>query len=658
MIRVLYVDDEPDLLEIGKIFLEQLENFSVTTALSAADALALLRDQETDAIVSDYQMPGEDGIALLKTIRLQYPDLPFILFTGRGREEVVIAAIENGADFYLQKGGDPRPQYAELGHKIRQALGKRQAEKSLRESEERYKSIISVSNTGAWEYHKDTNYLWCSPEYFTMLGYDPREFIDSGRVNLEDSWKNLLHPDDRQKASQVFSDYVRSGSPGMYDNHFRMRHKDGHWIWVWSRGKNLRNPDGTLTQLTVGTHIDITARKLAEEALFLEHNQVLSIFDSMDMVIYVTDPATDEILFANKTVKDAFKKDVIGGVCYREFQGRETPCPFCTNELLKKQYPEPCRWEFYNPRMNMTLDIHDRLIRWPDGREVRLEIAIDITRRKQAEEMLRDQHWRLESIIEGTRIATWQWNVQTGETIFNERWAEIIGYTLEELAPISIKTWEAYTHPDDLKQSGLLLEQHFAGELPYYELDCRMKHKDGRWIWVYDRGRVVTRTADGRPLLMFGIHTDITDRKQAEEALAENERFLNGIIEHLPDPTLVINTEGEVIAWSRAMEELTGVSAKEMVGRRDHEYALPFYGVRRPILIDLVLQHDPDTEKMYSYVHREGRTLVAETIAARLNGREILLWGKASPLFDKDGRIAGAIETIRDVTKTGMHKRD
>jgi PAS domain S-box-containing protein len=141
--------------------------------------------------------------------------------------------------------------------------------------------------------------------------------------------------------------------------------------------------------------------------------------------------------------------------------------------------------------------------------------------REAAIEALQNERWRLQSIIEGTHVGTWEWNIQTGETIFNEVWAQIIGYTLAELAPISIKTWEALAHPDDLKESNRLLEEHFAGALPYYDYECRMKHKDGHWIWVHDRGRVITRSADGQPLMMFGTHTDITAKKQAEEQLKE-----------------------------------------------------------------------------------------------------------------------------------------
>ncbi|MDD1694919.1 MAG: PAS domain S-box protein [Methanoregula sp.] len=130
-ISVLYVDDEPDLLELGKLFLEESGQFIVVTALSAEESLNSPSLVSYDAIIADYQMPGMDGIEFLKEIRQRFGNLPFILFTGRGREEVVIEAINNGADFYLQKGGDPKAQFAELAHKVRQAVARRKSESEM-----------------------------------------------------------------------------------------------------------------------------------------------------------------------------------------------------------------------------------------------------------------------------------------------------------------------------------------------------------------------------------------------------------------------------------------------------------------------------------------------------------------------------------------------
>lgn len=124
-ITILYVDDDPDLLSIGRRFLERLGSYHVESVQSALEALEHLKQSAVDLVLSDYQMPDMDGITFLKEVRSSYGDLPFILFTGRGREEVVIEALNSGADFYLQKGGDPRSQFVELDYTIRQAVMRR-----------------------------------------------------------------------------------------------------------------------------------------------------------------------------------------------------------------------------------------------------------------------------------------------------------------------------------------------------------------------------------------------------------------------------------------------------------------------------------------------------------------------------------------------------
>jgi DNA-binding response OmpR family regulator len=135
MYSVLCVDDEPRLLEVTKLFLEDGGKFKVTTTTSAREALERLNTVPYDAIISDYQMPGMDGIEFLKKLKASGNTLPFIIFTGRGREEVAIDALNNGADFYIQKGGDPTAQFAELSDKIRYAVSKRQYEKNLEVNE-------------------------------------------------------------------------------------------------------------------------------------------------------------------------------------------------------------------------------------------------------------------------------------------------------------------------------------------------------------------------------------------------------------------------------------------------------------------------------------------------------------------------------------------
>lgn len=131
---------------------------------------------------------------------------------------------------------------------------------------------------------------------------------------------------------------------------------------------------------------------------------------------------------------------------------------------------------------------------------------------------------RLEQIIAAADLGTWEWHVQTGEVVFNDRWAGMLGYTLAELSPLSIDTWVQVVHPDDLAASNHHLQQHFEGLSDEFSCECRLRHKDGYWIWVRTHGRIVARDAQNRPLLMYGTHTDITPQKRAFDDLRRSER--------------------------------------------------------------------------------------------------------------------------------------
>ncbi len=170
---------------------------------------------------------------------------------------------------------------------------------------------------------------------------------------------------------------------------------------------------------------------------------------------------------------------------------------------------------------------------------------------------------RLEKVIEGAHVGIWEWNVQTGETFRNERWLEMLGYAPGELESTRHGTFRELIHPDDLKRTDALLERHFAGELPFYEAECRMKHKDGRWVWILDRGRVTSRTADGKPLMMYGTHTDITDLKQAEERLEKWEK----IFQHARWGIVAVSAKGVIQTMNPAFAEMCGYAEKELAGR-------------------------------------------------------------------------------------------
>ena len=262
--RILYVDDEPDLLEIARLFLEQSGQFSVDTITSAPAALALLDTTSYDAVISDFLMPGMDGIAFLKALRSSGKTIPFILFTGRGREEVVIQAINNGVDAYIQKGGDPEAQFAELSHRIRAAVARRRAEQSLRESEERFRNKIQNSSDMIRIIDPHRLIAYSSPSTLRLFGYDPAEMI--GKDPLD-----YVHPDDRNTVRDALGEVFAKTNPGT-PTEYRIRHKDGHYIDVEAVGSNLLGIAGIDGVVTTTRHI--TERKEAEEALRHENHQL------------------------------------------------------------------------------------------------------------------------------------------------------------------------------------------------------------------------------------------------------------------------------------------------------------------------------------------------------------------------------------------------
>ena len=144
---------------------------------------------------------------------------------------------------------------------------------------------------------------------------------------------------------------------------------------------------------------------------------------------------------------------------------------------------------------------------------------------------------------------------------------------------------------------------------------------------------------------------DITDRKRAEQEIVKSQRSLADIISFLPDATFAINREGVVITWNKAMEELTGITAASMIGKGDLEYSLPFYGEKKLMLANLILLPETEVESRYTRVKREGDTLVVNTYIPNLGKSGRYFWAKASPLYDPQGNVTGAIETIRDITE-------
>ncbi|MBK1644196.1 hypothetical protein CKO25_05910 [Thiocapsa imhoffii] len=223
-------------------------------------------------------------------------------------------------------------------------------------------------------------------------------------------------------------------------------------------------------------------------------------------------------------------------------------------------------------------------------------MIIDLTERIAMNAALAREQQRSALVIECARVGTWEWNVQTGAVVFNERWAQMLGYQLDELAPVTIDTWRELCHPDDVARADDLLRRHFERELSDYEVEVRMRHREGHWVWVLDRGQVATWIDDDppKPLLMFGTHLDISARKSVECLLQEKSEELDRYFQYSRDLLSISDLDGHFLRLNQEWERVLGDPIAEIVGR-------PFM----------------------DFVHPEDREATRETAYELIEGREV-----------------------------------
>jgi PAS domain S-box-containing protein len=260
---------------------------------------------------------------------------------------------------------------------------------------------------------------------------------------------------------------------------------------------------------------------------------------------------------------------------------------------------------------------------------------------------LRESDERYRGIFENTLVGIFQSTLEGQYLTVNPALARMFGHDSPEEMIDSVTDIGAqlYYDPEDRRRAMKTLTT--SDRLERFEARCR--RRDGVEIWTVINSRSV-RGADGRILYIEGVIEDISERKRVEDERRALQRRLADIIDFLPDATLVIDREGRVIAWNRAIEEMTGVKSEDMIGKGNYEYALPFYGERRPILIDIAMNPGLALDAKYNAIKRKNGAVVGEAYMPALRGGSAYLLGTASVLRDSEGNIAGAIESIHDLT--------
>lgn len=294
MFQVLYVDDEPELLQIGKIFLERHGKFRVDTATSASEGLKLLESGNYEAIVSDYQMPVMDGITFLKKIRASGNTIPFIIFTGKSRQEIVIQALNEGADFYLQKGGEAKSQFAELAHKIRHAVELRRSDKKVSDQKRLQADILNFLPDATFAINKEGIVIaWNrAMEQFTgipastMIGKGEYEyatvFYGERRPVLIDL---VLKNDPTVKASYPF---IKRNGNTLFAESVLPKFRDGQDVLVWFTTSPLYDNSGAVIGAIESVR-DISERKQARDSLQREKEFFDAVIDCIPNIFFVLD---------------------------------------------------------------------------------------------------------------------------------------------------------------------------------------------------------------------------------------------------------------------------------------------------------------------------------------------------------------------------------
>lgn len=434
----------------------------------------------------------------------------------------------------------------------------------LKEKEEILERCNTEAKIGYWEYDLISNSIFWSKVCKDIHGVS-QDYIP----NLEEAVNFFEKPESFDKINSLVKSALEKGIS--YEEELIIITKNGERKWTktigipqFHKGKCIR---------LYGTFQDIHEKKLNALALKENERKFKGIFNSTFSFIGFMDPQ-GVLLEANQTAlefADLKPEDVIGKNfwdCYWWQISEETKLNL-KNKIEQASLGVESVYEvevWGKNKSPLTILFSLRPIFDSKGNVIYI-----IPEGRPIQEIV-DTRTRYKSVIEGTNVGTWEWNVQTGETIFNERWAEIIGYTLDELKPISINTWASLAHPDDLDESNRKLQLCFDKKEEFYECECRMKHKNGEWIWVFDRGKVFSWTDDGKPLMMFGTHQEINTRKKSEERLRQSEQAFRGNFENAAIGMALLNENAHFTKTNLTLNKILGRNESELLNKNLFEF--------------------------------------------------------------------------------------
>ena len=712
-IRVLYVDDEPGLLDIGKRFLEKDGAFTVDTLTSVKAALEQLDTVQYDAIISDYQMPDIDGIAFLKQLKASGNITPFIIFTGRGREEVVIEALNEGADFYLQKGGEAKAQFVELSHKIRTAVTRKHAEaellkkneelnasyehiaageeelranldvlisqeRALRETEQRYRNIVEDQTEFICRFLPNGMHIFVNDAYCRYFGVTREQIIGK-------RFRPIIHSDDREAVSGFFATLTPKNPVGSIDHRIIMPDGDIRWQ-RWSDRAIFNDKGDVVEYQSVGR--DITEQKEAEEAIKKSKAQLTAIIQGSPIPKFVIDK-DHLVIHWNKALEGysgILEKEIVGTKQHwRAFYKEERPCladllldgvvekipgwyagKYAKSKLIDDAY-EATDFFPHMGKAGIWLFFTASVITDDDGNILgAVETLEDVTETHLKTEELKDAYQKMRATFDRAKLNEERYrNVVEDQTEFicrflpdgshifvNDAYCRYFGVAREDIIG---QRFSPVLYADDRKTVAAFFAT-LTPKKPVGTIDHRIVMSDGTVRWQHWSDRAVFDD-NGTVVEYQSVGRDITEQKEAEEAIKRNEAQLTAIIQSSPIPKFVIDKNHCVIHWNKALEGYSGILEKEIVGTKQHWRA--FYKEARPCMADLLV--DGTIGKISQWY--EGKYSTSKFIEGAYEARDFFpergksgrwLYFIATPIRDTEGNIIGAVESIEDITESKM----
>ena len=663
MFSVLYVDDERDLLELGKLYLEQSPEFHIEIAISATDALSLPSIQSYDAIVSDYLMPEMDGIAFLKAVRERFGDIPFILFTGRGREDVVIEAINNGADFYLQKGGDVKAQFAELTHKIRQAVARRQAEHSLVESEKRLTDIINFLPDATLAINREGIIIAWNRAIEEMTGLSAEVMLGKG-----DHEYALPFYSERR---QILIDLIFEPSDVIEQKYSHIVQKkdvliaetslprlQGREVTLVGKASPLYNSQGEIIGAIEAIR-DVTEQKIAEDELRAAYEQIkaseeelrsqledladseqrireseerfAAFMQHLPVTAFIKDH-TFTNLFVNNYMQEVFgARDWIGKTVRDIFPPESAEKMIIDDRVtLEKGYQKTVEQLQVSSGEYRFFETHKFRIDRHNNTPLIGGFAIDITERIQAEDALRESEEKYRLLADTSPEMIYfidtegyvRYVNQAASRQFHAAPDDLIGKPLSAIFPPKI----AQRHLDAIRKVTVerrMLRQEIHEEFPIGTVDI-----DVRLVPVINNKDKV--------IGVLGLSNDITERKQIEEALRDREETYRTMLDGIQDVFYRCDIEGNLIVASPSIAVTFGYDSLDECLGKNIAQQFWLYPERRQAFI----------EKM----KKQGSVSNYEVILKRKDGSPVTVSTSSHFYYDRQGKIAGVEGIFHDIT--------